>query len=307
MRVRFACLVVAAALVAWTLPSAAAPQAASGLTVSLRPTPEPLAPGSVGIVVVEAPAAVASLTGSVLGAPIHFWPVAPGRWSGLIGIGLETAPGTYDVTVHGTAAAGEAIDGRMRITVAARRFETRRLRVSQKFVTPPAAETARIQQDAALLARVFGAVSPERLWSGPFAAPVPGAATSSFGRLSVLNGQPNGRHQGADFRAATGTPILAPNGGRVVVAQELYFAGNTVILDHGLGLYSLFAHLSSTNVSVGATVARGDRLGEAGATGRVTGPHLHWAVRVGALSIDPLLLMTASATLPERHDILSTR
>jgi murein DD-endopeptidase MepM/ murein hydrolase activator NlpD len=307
MHVRFACLVIAAALAAWTVPSAAAPQAANGLTVSLRPTPEPLAPGSVGIVVVEAPSAVASLTGSALGAPIHFWPVAPGRWSGLIGIGLETAPGTYDVAVHGTTAAGEAIDSRLRIAVTARRFETRRLRVSQKFVTPPAAETARIQQDAALLARVFGAVSPERLWSGPFAAPVPGAATSSFGRLSVLNGQPNGRHQGADFRAASGTPILAPNGGRVVVAQALYFAGNTVILDHGLGLYSLFAHLSSTDVSVGAIVARGDRLGEAGATGRVTGPHLHWAVRVGPLSIDPLLLMAASATLPERHDVLSTR
>ncbi len=305
MRSRFACVVLALTLCAWTSPSAA-PQAGS-LTVAMRPALEPLSPGAVGIVVVEAPVTVVALTGEALGAPVHFWPVSPGRWHGLVAIGLETTPGPYDVVVHGTTAPGESLDRRTRIAVAARRFETRRLRVNQRFVTPPAAETARIQQDAALLAATFGTISPERLWNGPFAAPVPGAATSSFGRLSVLNGQPNGRHQGADFRAANGTPILAPNSGRVVVAQDLFFAGNTVIVDHGLGLYSLFAHLSSTAVTVGAVVARGDRLGDSGATGRVTGPHLHWAVRVGQLSVDPLSLIAASASLPERHEVLSTR
>ena len=306
MRARFF-FVAATTLIAWTQPSAAAPQAAAGLTVSMRPAPDPLAPGGVGIVVVEAPPTVVSLTGRAVGAAIHFWPVAPGRWHGLIGIGLETALGDYDVAVHGATASGEPFDGRTRVAVVARRFETRRLRVNQRFVTPPSAETARIQREAALLARVFGAVTPERLWFGPFGAPVPGPATSSFGRLSVLNGRPNGRHQGADFRAVIGTPILAPNGGRVAVAEDLYFAGNTVIIDHGLGLYSLFAHLSSSAVGAGAMVAPGDRIGASGATGRVTGPHLHWAVRVGATSIDPMSLIAASASLPERHDVLSTR
>ena len=102
--------------------------------------------------------------------------------------------------------------------------------------------------------------------------------------------------EGADFRAATGTPVKAPNAGRVVVAQNLYFAGNTVIIDHGLGVFSLLAHLSRIDVTPSATLARGDLVGESGATGRVTGPHLHWAVRFGDMTVDPLALMSALAT-----------
>jgi murein DD-endopeptidase MepM/ murein hydrolase activator NlpD len=148
------------------------------------------------------------------------------------------------------------------------------------------------------MAEAFAIVTPERYWQGPFSAPVPGTATSSYGRLTVTNGKPAGRHQGADFRAAAGTPIKAPNAGRVVIAQNLYFAGNTVILDHGLGVFSLLAHLSSIAVEPGVTVARGDLLGESGATGRVTGPHLHWAVRLGEISVDPLSLISALAQSP---------
>jgi murein DD-endopeptidase MepM/ murein hydrolase activator NlpD len=117
--------------------------------------------------------------------------------------------------------------------------------------------------------------------------------------LTVTNGKPAGRHQGADFRAATGTPIRAPNAGRVVLAQSLYFAGNTVIIDHGLGVFSLLAHLSRIDVEPGAVVARGEVLGQSGATGRVTGPHLHWAVRFGDMSVDPIELMSASTQLSD--------
>ena len=145
------------------------------------------------------------------------------------------------------------------------------------------------------MAEAFAIVTPERFWHGPFDAPVPGSATSSFGRLTITNGKPAGRHQGTDFRATTGTPVKAPNAGRVVIARNLYFAGNTVIIDHGLGVFSLLAHLSRIDVAPGATVARGDRLGESGATGRVTGPHLHWAVRFGEMTVDPLALMSALA------------
>jgi murein DD-endopeptidase MepM/ murein hydrolase activator NlpD len=112
-----------------------------------------------------------------------------------------------------------------------------------------------------------------------------------------MNGQPRGRHQGADFRAATGTPVLAPNAGRVVLAADLYFSGNTVIIDHGLGMFSLLAHLSRIAVAPGASVARGDLLGESGSTGRVTGPHLHWALRLGDASVDPLAVVAAVAAV----------
>jgi murein DD-endopeptidase MepM/ murein hydrolase activator NlpD len=131
------------------------------------------------------------------------------------------------------------------------------------------------------------------LWEGPFVAPVPGPSNSAFGRLSVFNGKPGSRHQGADFQANAGTPVIAPNAGVVVLASDLYFSGNTVVVDHGEGLFSLMAHLSRVAVEPGASVGKGDRLGDVGATGRVTGPHLHWAVRLGGVSVDPLSLMAA--------------
>jgi murein DD-endopeptidase MepM/ murein hydrolase activator NlpD len=171
--------------------------------------------------------------------------------------------------------------------------------VEPRFVTPPAAERQRIEEERHLLANTFGRATPDRLWRGPFATPVDGAGTSSFGRLTLLNGRPNGRHQGADFRAALGTPVRAPNSGRIVLVADLYFAGTAVVIDHGLGLFSLFAHLERAAVEVGAVVARGDLIGEAGATGRVTGPHLHWAVRLGEISVDPLSVMATTAAMTE--------
>jgi murein DD-endopeptidase MepM/ murein hydrolase activator NlpD len=117
--------------------------------------------------------------------------------------------------------------------------------------------------------------------------------------LTVLNGKPRGRHQGADFRAASGTPVVAPNAGRVVLAEDLYFSGNTVVIDHGLGMFSLLAHLSRIDVSAGRDVARDDVLGASGATGRVTGPHLHWALRMSEFSVDPLSLVAVLSTLKE--------
>jgi murein DD-endopeptidase MepM/ murein hydrolase activator NlpD len=117
---------------------------------------------------------------------------------------------------------------------------------------------------------------------------VPGAANSRFGTRSVFNGEARAPHAGADFSAALGQPIKAPNAGLVVAARPLYYSGNTVILDHGLGLYSMLAHLSRIDVHEGDRVAAGDVVGLVGATGRVTGPHLHWALRVGGARVDPL-------------------
>ena len=115
----------------------------------------------------------------------------------------------------------------------------------------------------------------------------------------MLNGSPRGRHQGADFRAASGTPVVAPNAGRVVLAEDLYFSGNTIVLDHGLGMFSLLAHLSRIDVTAGQDVARGALLGISGATGRVTGPHLHWALRLSEFSVDPLSVVAALSDLKE--------
>jgi murein DD-endopeptidase MepM/ murein hydrolase activator NlpD len=179
------------------------------------------------------------------------------------------------------------------------RFATRRLKVDDSFANPSASVADRITQEAQVLTDLFAKTRSGRLWRGSFVLPVPGEATSSYGRITTLNGKQRGQHQGADFRAAVGTPVRAPNAGEVVLAADHYFPGNTIVLDHGDGLYSLFAHLSRVAVHVGTRVARGDILGETGATGRVTGPHLHWAVRLQGTSVDPLSLVAAVAEIDE--------
>lgn len=263
-------------------------------------TPGPLKPGGVALIAVRAPQDLTALTGHIAGRPVRFWPGASAReWNGLAGVGLESAPGPIALTVQGTTAGGAHATAEVSLVVEPYRYETRRLKVDPKMVNPPESELARIKQETQLMAEAFAILTPERLWRGGFDAPVPGAPNSSFGRLTITNGKPAGRHQGADFRAATGTPVHAPNAGRVVLAQNLYFAGNTVIIDHGLGVFSLLAHLSRIDVERGAVVTRGEVVGESGATGRVTGPHLHWAVRFGEMTVDPLSLMSAVANLQD--------
>jgi murein DD-endopeptidase MepM/ murein hydrolase activator NlpD len=273
--------------------------AQDGRALSISASPATLQPGSVVLLTVTSADKVASLSGQAFGRPVRFWSTADLlEWRGLVAADLEAKPGVYDVTLAGTDARGISLAGKTRLTVHAKRFETRRLKVDEGFVNPPASEAERIAREAKRLASLFTQVTPRR-WRGPFHVPVPGDATSSFGRLTVLNGSPRGRHQGADFRAASGTPVVAPNAGRVVLAEDLYFSGNTIVIDHGLGMFSLLAHLSRIDVTAGADVKAGEMLGMSGATGRVTGPHLHWALRLSEFSVDPLSVVAALGAVKE--------
>jgi len=140
---------------------------------------------------------------------------------------------------------------------------------------------------------IFGRVTPERLWGGKFRIPLDGVTTgSNFGRRRILNGNPGSPHGGVDLPGATGTPVHAAQRGRVVLAEELFFAGNTVVVDHGLGIYTFYGHLSEIDAKVGDDLEAGTVLGKVGATGRVTGPHLHWGLTVERARVNPLQLVT---------------
>jgi surface-anchored protein len=302
--VRHACLLSTLVVVLCVCPLGGTQRGSSALTIRVAVSRTSFRPGSVGLVTVTPSRAIASVSGEAFDRRIDFFPEPGGRrWQAVVGVPLETKPGTYTLSMQATADDGTAAGTRQRLTVARAQYETRRLTVDESFVNPPDSTAERIAREAKVLADTFARTTGERIWSGPFTVPVEGRATSSFGRLTVLNGQPRGRHQGADFRAAVGTPIRAPNAGIVVVAEDYYFSGNTVILDHGGGLYSLFAHLSRIEVAVGSRVARGDLIGDAGATGRVTGPHLHWAVRLRNDTVDPLSLVAATAKLPAEEPV----
>jgi murein DD-endopeptidase MepM/ murein hydrolase activator NlpD len=234
----------------------------------------------------EAPSA------TVFGRDVPLFSVgAEGGWRGLIGIDLETTPGPYPIAV--TMGRDGHVEATRTLEVAAKQFTVRRLRVAGRFVDPPESAQARIAREAEILDSLFAA-STVRVWDLPFRLPVTQAPISNFGTRSVFNGKPRSPHGGVDFASPTGTPIAAPSAGHVALAMPLYFTGNTVIIDHGQGIYSLFAHLSKFSVQQGALVARGDVVGLVGATGRVTGPHLHWTVRLHGARVDPLSLIAAT-------------
>ena len=214
------------------------------------------------------------------------------RWQGLIGIDLDIAPGVYSLVVFAPhlqpAPARETS-----LQVQPKQFRTRTLRVAPEYVDPPADVIDRIVREASQLNGIYSTVTA-RIWDQPFVLPLMTQPSNNFGSRSVFNGQPRSPHAGIDFGSPTGTPVTAPAGGTVVVADDLYFTGNTVVLDHGTGLYSIFAHFSALAVVEGDVVDVGATLGRVGATGRVTGPHLHWSVRLNETRVDPLSLMEAT-------------
>ena len=258
-----------------------------------------VAPGEAVLITVTAPEPLAGLEASVLGRTFPgYRGEEPRTWHVLLGLDLEARPGRARVAIEARPADGSPIRSAYTLAVAAKAFPTRRLTVAPGFVTPPASEAARIERERLRMAEVLAAVTPEPLWAGGFARPTAGAVISLFGARSVYNGQPRSPHRGVDLRGATGTPVVAPAAGTVALAGELYFSGSTVVIDHGLGVHSMLGHLSRIDVREGASVARGDAVGAIGATGRVTGPHLHWTLRIGTASVDPMSVLELLAPRP---------
>ncbi|MFS8608624.1 MAG: M23 family metallopeptidase, partial [Gammaproteobacteria bacterium] len=164
--------------------------------------------------------------------------------------------------------------------------------VAPRYVALSPEDQARADRESREIASIYATLTPEAYWSEPFIVPIPGTTGGrNFGHRRIFNGQPRAPHSGADLRAATGTPVLASNRGRVVLAKELFFSGNAVFIDHGLGVYSAYLHLSEIHVEPGQIVERGQVVGLSGATGRVTGPHLHWGARILDARVDPFSLL----------------
>lgn len=172
-----------------------------------------------------------------------------------------------------------------------RKRPVQKLTVDKKYVDPPADVMERIRRDRAAVRAALAHYSPSRRWTLPLTRPVPGGISSLYGLKRVFNGQPRGYHRGLDLRGAGGTPIKACADGRVVLCDDLYFSGKTVYLDHGQGVFTAYLHMSEQLVQNGQDVRKGQIIGKVGATGRVTGPHLHLSLIVQGQSVDvePLL------------------
>jgi len=236
-----------------------------------------------------------AVTGTIAGEPLHFAPAAGGRLVALAPVPIG-ATGSLTATIVIADDLGTDTV-RARVPVAPGGYPSERLTVAPRFSgKPDSALQRRLDDEARRAAAVARAAhDTPRLWSGTFARPRPGRVTSGFGRARVFNGSVQSRHMGTDFAGAVGAPVRAVNRGVVRLVDEFYLGGNVVYVDHGAGLVTAYLHLSQTSVAVGDTVERGAIIGRVGATGRVTGPHLHLIARYGRHSVDPMTLIPTAA------------
>jgi murein DD-endopeptidase MepM/ murein hydrolase activator NlpD len=233
----------------------------------------------------------ATIEGMVDGRPLVFFPYAGGH-AALVGFDLDVKPGPKAWQLAVLESAREARTARGKVQLLARGFPVQRLSVPTGMADLDPETERRAVSEAERLRTLYQTITPDRLWRGAFTRPVGGTEPGTgFGARRIINGKPRMPHGGADYAAPTGTPVVAVNAGRVALVGDFFFPGRLVAVDHGLGLYTLYFHLDSVAVSQGDPVERGQTIGTVGATGRATGPHLHFGVHVAGARIDPATLL----------------
>lgn len=259
---------------------------------SSRVSVEPAVPmqGAVFLVRVSAVPAGVQLSGEVAGQALHF---VPERGGGAISLAATPIDGERSVEVTVYCMQGESIDTLpARVELARGDYPVERLRVAPAFGREPDSalrvRTRRESERAREVAEISH--TTPRLWEDDWQLPRASRITSGFGRGREFNGTITSRHMGTDFAGATGAPVRAANRGVVRIVDAFYYGGNVVYIDHGDGLTSAYLHLSRQDVAAGDTVERGQAIGMVGATGRVTGPHLHLIMRYGTVTVDPMSL-----------------
>lgn len=218
---------------------------------------------------------------------IPVFQVLPGSTYGaLIGIDLDEKPSKYDLAVEGTVHPDHLV-----VEVVSAEFGVQELTLpdDQVFLDKPTLKRAEKEKKEMLGA--MKPVSPEKLWDGEFIYPVKGKSSGRFGFRRVINGETRSPHSGEDFSVPEGTPVKATNSGKVVLVGNYFFTGKSIFVDHGLGCYSMYFHLNEINVKKGQPVRKGDIIGKVGATGRATGPHLHWGIRLNGARVNPISMV----------------
>ncbi|MBH48548.1 MAG: peptidase M23 [Halobacteriovorax sp.] len=187
------------------------------------------------------------------------------------------------------------------ISVSDKTFPSEKLNVDQRRVSLNPKDLKRVQKEQVFLNKNYASSPSHPYFEEPFMLPIDAYVTSIYGSRRLFNNSKQSQHLGTDFRAAVGEPIYAANAGKVVVARDLFFTGGTVTIDHGLGIFTIYGHLSKVEVNEGDYIPKGVRLGLAGATGRVTGPHLHWGVKVNGHFIEGESLVKASEMVGDKN------
>jgi murein DD-endopeptidase MepM/ murein hydrolase activator NlpD len=255
--------------------------------------PHELANGSPCLFTVEMENVPSSLTGKWQGHSISF---SAGEdrhiWYALAGVDVEAHPGDYKLELSAAYPGSKVVEWSQIVKVQTAPYKTQSLRVPQNYVEPDPESLRKINLDKEIKKKAFAHEEPTPLWSGDFQAPVTSSVSETFGTRRTFNGKLASIHRGLDYHAKPGTPVHAANSGEVVLARELFYEGNCVIVDHGQQFMTIYMHLSQLQVQEGQKVEKGQTVGLSGATGRATGPHLHVTVRWQGESLDPAQLWT---------------
>ena len=248
--------------------------------------------GEVVLVRMPAQGGPDGVTGRFLGRRIPFFRDASGL-VGLLGIDMQDAPGTHELTVEISSSTGLRRLS-YNVLVLKEKYPVQHLTLPKDKVDLDEESLVRVKSEQQQVSAILDLVSPERFWGKGFIAPLQGPAAGAFGRMRIINGQPKSPHNGEDIAAPLGTEVVAMNDGIARLVVDHFFSGKGVFLDHGLGLYSMYFHLSEVTVEDGQRVTRGQVIGKVGASGRATGPHLHWGVRLNGARVNPYALIKLS-------------
>ena len=217
-----------------------------------------------------------------------------GEVGALIGIDLNQKAKNYHCEIEKGGASGNLIMAQLSIKVLDGAFRTQELTVDRSKVDLDPPTLKRVIREKKSVGGLWWSSVSKKLWNGNFILPVQGEARSTFGLRRIFNGQPRNPHTGEDFSASLGEEVLSSNSGVVKLVEDLFFSGKSIFIDHGLGIYSMYFHLSETLVEEGEVVQKGKIIGLVGSTGRATGPHLHWGVRINSARVNPMALINPS-------------
>jgi murein DD-endopeptidase MepM/ murein hydrolase activator NlpD len=249
--------------------------------------------GQVLLVQVRTGGRATDVTGRFLGRTIPFFTASEGRPDtvvGLLGIDMQDKPGMHELTVE-VRERDTARRLSYSVLVLKEKYPVQHLTLPSEKVDLDEENLVRVKTEQERVKTVLQNVSRERLWDGPFVEPVQGETAGAFGRTRVINGQARSPHNGEDISAPLGTPVVAMNDGIARLTVDHFFSGKGVFVDHGLGLYSMYFHLSEVLVQDGELVKQGQAIGKVGTTGRATGPHLHLGVRLNGARVNPYSLV----------------
>jgi hypothetical protein len=246
--------------------------------------PSMIQPGDAFMLRIDGPEVSAGPSALLNGIPLRFSTCGKGCYIAIGTVDLNTGPGTYPISV---TAGTDTKDLQLRVIPG--QFKTIYITVPEEKVSPGPGDLERIRREADLLESVWTNYS-EKLWEGRFVLPLPNPLSTPFGTQRIMNKETVSIHRGLDLKGKAGEKVRASNHGRVVLTEDLFFGGNTVILDHGLGIFTIYMHMSRFNVSPGELVSKGDVIGFVGSTGRATGPHLHFGVKVSGINTSPVSL-----------------